>query len=98
MHRRAPERFDRSPGVIAVKIHVQFFSRLRDLVGAAEMDLEVPEGTTATELLETIYSRTPALRDWDKSILVASGVEFVGRDYIVKKDDQISIMPPVQGG
>ncbi len=62
------------------------------------MDLEVPEGTTAADLLATLYSDTPALRDWDKSILVAAGVEIVGRDYVVKPNDEISIMPPVQGG
>ncbi|MEY2573386.1 MAG: molybdopterin synthase sulfur carrier subunit [Verrucomicrobiota bacterium] len=81
-----------------MKVQVQFFSRLRDLVGQSEMDLEVPEQTTAADLLGQLYSRTPALRDWDKSILIASGVEFVGRDYILKPDDQISVMPPVQGG
>jgi molybdopterin converting factor small subunit len=77
---------------------VQFFSRLRDLVGAAEMDLEIPDGATAADLLEKLYSGTAVLRDWDKSILVASGVEFVGRDYLLKNGDQISVMPPVQGG
>lgn len=81
-----------------MKVHVQFFSRLRDLIGAAEMDLDIPDGATAAALLEKLYSRTPALREWDKSILVASGVEFVGRDYVVKSGDQISVMPPVQGG
>jgi len=81
-----------------VKVHVQFFSRLRDLVGASEMDLEVPDKTTAADLLEILYARTAALRDWDKSILVAAGVEFVERDYILKPGDDISIMPPVQGG
>jgi molybdopterin converting factor small subunit len=81
-----------------VKVRVQFFSRLRDLTGKAEIDLEVPEGTTAAGLLEKIYSTTPALRQWDKSILVAAGVEFVGRDYVVNPGDEISIMPPVQGG
>ena len=81
-----------------MKVQVQFFSRLRDLVGTSEMDFEVPERTTAGDLLDTIYSKTPALRDWDKSILIASGLEFVGRDYVVKNGDQISIMPPVQGG
>jgi molybdopterin converting factor small subunit len=81
-----------------VKVRVQFFSRLRDLTGQAEIDLEFPEGTTAADLLEKIYSKTPALRDWDKSILVAAGVEFVGRDYVVNPGDEISIMPPVQGG
>jgi molybdopterin converting factor small subunit len=62
------------------------------------MDLEVPDGTSAAGLLEVLYAKTPALRNWDQSILVASGVEFVGRDYVVRPDDQISIMPPVQGG
>ena len=81
-----------------MKVHVQFFSRLRDLAGRSEMDLDVSAGDTATDLLGLLYSQTPALREWDKSILVASGVEFVGRDYVLKPDDQISIMPPVQGG
>jgi molybdopterin converting factor small subunit len=81
-----------------VKVRVQFFSRLRDLVGAPEMELDVPERTTASDLLEIVYVKTPALRTWDKSILVAAGLEFVGRDYALKADDEISVMPPVQGG
>ena len=81
-----------------MKVHVQFFSRLRDLTGFSETEVEVPEGAKAADLLELLYARTPPLRDWDKSILVASGVEFVGRDYVLKSGDQVSIMPPVQGG
>lgn len=81
-----------------MKIHVQFFSRLRDLAGRSETDLQVPEGAKIADLLEMLYSETPGLLEWDKSILVASGVEFVGRDHVLGKDDQISIMPPVQGG
>jgi molybdopterin converting factor small subunit len=81
-----------------MKVHVQFFSRLRDLAGRSELDLDIPAQGTAADLLDLLYSQTPALREWDKSILVASGVEFVGRDYVLKPDDQISIMPPVQGG
>jgi molybdopterin converting factor small subunit len=81
-----------------MKVHVQFFSRLRDLAGTAAMDLEIPERTTAANLLEIVYAKAPALREWDKSILVAAGVEFVQRDYVVKSGDQISVMPPVQGG
>jgi molybdopterin synthase sulfur carrier subunit len=81
-----------------MRVHVQFFSRLRDLAGVQELELDVANSTTAAELLEILYSTTPALRDWDKSILVAAGVEFVERNYVLKADDQISIMPPVQGG
>ena len=81
-----------------MNVHVQFFSRLRDLAGASEVELEVPQRTTVAELLGILYSRSAALRDWDKSILVGAGVEFVGRDYIIQSGDRISIMPPVQGG
>ena len=81
-----------------MKVSVLFFSRLRDLAGVSEMELDVADSATAADLLEMLYSRTPALRDWDKSILVAAGVEFVGRDYVLQPNAQISIMPPVQGG
>ena len=81
-----------------MKVRVQFFSRLRDLVGTPAMELEVPAGTTAGELLEILYSKTSALRDWDKSLLIAVGVDFVERDYALKPADEVSIMPPVQGG
>ena len=81
-----------------MNVHVQFFSRLRDLAEVSEVELEVPDETRVDELLAILYSRTPALRDWDKSILVAAGVEFVGRDYILQPGNQVSIMPPVQGG
>lgn len=81
-----------------MKVHVQFFSRLRDLAGVEEMELDVPDSTTAADLLEILYSRMPALRDWDKSILIAAGIEFVRRDYVLRPGDKISIMPPGQGG
>jgi molybdopterin converting factor small subunit len=81
-----------------MKLHVQFFSRLRELAGVSEIELELSSGATVADLLELLYLRTPALRDWDKSILVAAGVEFVRRHYVFQPDDRISIMPPVQGG
>jgi molybdopterin converting factor small subunit len=81
-----------------MNLRVQFFSRLRELAGVSEMELDVPDGTKVAALLEVLYSRTAALRDWDKSILVAAGVEFVGRDYVLREGDEVSVMPPVQGG
>jgi MoaD family protein len=81
-----------------MKTHLRFFSRLRDLTGKSEMELDVPEGAKVADLLETLYAQTPALREWDRSILVASGVEFVTRDHALTPGDDISIMPPVQGG
>jgi MoaD family protein len=81
-----------------MKLHLQFFSHLKDIVGASSLDLELAEGATVSALLEDLYVRFPKLRAWDNSILIGAGVEFVERDYVIKKGDEIAIMPPVQGG
>ena len=81
-----------------MKIHVQFYAQLRDLVGMRELDLDVAEGVTVRDLLEEIYAQQPALRPHDKSILIGAGVEFVDRNYELKPNEEIAIMPPVQGG
>jgi molybdopterin converting factor small subunit len=81
-----------------MRVRVHFYSQLRDLAGGEQLDLNLPDKTTVNDLLEKIYQQTPALRSRDKSILVGAGVEFVDRSYTIKPGDEISIMPPVQGG
>jgi molybdopterin converting factor small subunit len=81
-----------------VEVRVRFFSHLRDVASAGELSLQVPRGTTVSDLLQRIYAEKTALRTADKTILVAAGVEFVDRDYVIREGDEVSIMPPVQGG
>jgi MoaD family protein len=81
-----------------MKIHVHFYAQLRDLIGVRELDVDLSEGATVRDLLEKIYAHQPALRSHDKSILIGGGVEFVDRNYRLKPGEEISIMPPVQGG
>ncbi len=81
-----------------MKIHVQFYAQLCDLVGMRELDVELAEDATVHDLIEKIYAHHPALRAHDKSILIGAGVEFVDRNYKLKSGDEIAIMPPVQGG
>jgi MoaD family protein len=79
-------------------VRVQFYAQLSDLTGLRESDVDLPEGATVRDLLERIYSQEPSLRAHKKSILIGAGMEFVDRDYKLKSGDEISIMPPVQGG
>jgi molybdopterin converting factor small subunit len=81
-----------------MKVRVQFFSHLKDIVGDSELEFDLAEGMTAGGLLAELYARHPRLRAWDSSILLGAGVEFVDRDYLLKVGDDIAIMPPVQGG
>jgi molybdopterin converting factor small subunit len=79
-----------------MSVHLQYFSQLRDLKGPEELDLSL--GTTVAGLLEKLYGLLPGLEQWDNCLLVAAGIEYVPRDYVLKPDDTISLMPPVQGG
>ena len=77
---------------------VLFFSQLRDIAGAPELDIKMENGARVSDLLEELYARTPALRAWDNRILIGAGVEFVERDHVLQPNEEIAIMPPVQGG
>ncbi|HEV2965762.1 MAG TPA: MoaD/ThiS family protein [Chthoniobacterales bacterium] len=77
---------------------VRFFAQVRDLIGCDTLDVDLANGAAVSDLLEQVYKRFPAVRSQDKSILVAAGLEFVDRNYKLKSGDEISVMPPVQGG
>ncbi|MGI8436416.1 MAG: MoaD/ThiS family protein [Chthoniobacterales bacterium] len=81
-----------------MKVRIQFFSHLRDAAGVSQLDEDIGEQATVASLLENLYARYPKLRAWDQSILVGAGVEFVERDYVLQPNEEIAIMPPVQGG
>ena len=81
-----------------MKVRAEFYAQLRELIGVHELEVELPQGATVRELLEEIYTRQPALRTHDKSILIGAGLEFVDRNYKLNPGEEIAIMPPVQGG
>ena len=81
-----------------MNVPVQFYAQLRDIAGTSEATVELGSGATAADLLQEIYRRVPSLQSHDKSILVAAGVEFVDRNYVIRPGETIAVMPPVQGG
>ena len=81
-----------------MKVRVQFYAQIRELIAVHELELELQQGADVRQLLEKIYAQKPALRAHDKSILIGAGLEFVDRNYKLKAGEEIAIMPPVQGG
>ena len=81
-----------------MQIAVQFFSQLKEIVGAGEMQIDLAAGATVADLLAQLYVRYPELGKWDRNILIGAGVEFVERAHVIQPNDEIAIMPPVQGG
>lgn len=79
-------------------VKVEFYSLLRDLAGAAELEVDLPDGATVDALLRDLYERHPALAEWDNRLLLAADLDYVERTHAIQPGEVISIMPPVQGG
>jgi molybdopterin converting factor small subunit len=81
-----------------LNVEVQFFSRLRDVAGAASIRVELPAEASLGDLLERLYGDHPGLRAWDAHLLLAVGLDYADRGQKLRAGDIVSIMPPVQGG
>ena len=81
-----------------MKVTVQFFSYLRELTGCAQVNHEIAANTTLAHLQDELIVRFPKLAAMKKSTLLAVGVDYQMRDYVLKNGDEVSLFPPVQGG
>jgi len=81
-----------------MQIPVHFYSYFKDLTGCEQTSETVVEGSTLAELLKKLFQRFPKLAAMERSMLVAVGVDYQSRDYILKDGDEVSLFPPVQGG
>jgi molybdopterin converting factor small subunit len=79
-----------------MRVQLQYFSRLRDLSGPETAEL-APQ-STVRDLLDQLYRTVPGLKDWDKYLLVAVGLDYADRGRILENGETVSLMPPVQGG
>ena len=79
-------------------VSVSFYSYFKDLTGAAQTTESLPDGSTLDALHDRLAERFPKLAAMRKSTLLAVGVEYQSRDYVLKEGDTVSLFPPVQGG
>jgi molybdopterin converting factor small subunit len=81
-----------------MRVTVCFHSYFKDLAGCAESSETVYDGCTLGEFHESLMARFPKLSPMKKSTLIAVGVDYRPRDYILQNGDEVSLFPPVQGG
>jgi molybdopterin converting factor small subunit len=81
-----------------MNVHVIFYSYFKDLTGVARTTEALPEGGTIADLYRQLTARFPKLEAMQKSTLIAVGVDYQGRDYVLREGDEVSLFPPVQGG
>ena len=82
------------------KVHVKvlFFASLKDIVGARQLELDVPAGSTVGDLLSHLEERYPKIRDYRSVVLTSVNEEYAEKSAGVPEGDEVAIFPPVSGG
>ena len=81
-----------------MRVTVCFHSYFKDLAGCARFTETLPDGSTIEDLRNQLVVRFPKLASMRKSTLMAVGVDYQDRHYVLKAGDEVSLFPPVQGG
>jgi molybdopterin converting factor small subunit len=81
-----------------MQIGVQFYSYFKDLAGCAQTSVSLAESATTQDLVQHLCERFPKWAPMQSCALMAVGVEYQGREYVLKHGDEVALFPPVQGG
>ena len=81
-----------------MRVSISFYSYFKELTGCAQTEETLAQGSTLNDLFNQLTTRYPKLAAMQKSTLIAVGVDYQPRDYVLKDGDEVSLFPPVQGG
>jgi molybdopterin synthase catalytic subunit len=88
-----PEQSARS-----IRVRVLFFGAARDIVGAAELELDLANPSTAETAFAQVLAAFPDLRRFGRSLLFALNQEYAPAQREVRDGDELAVFPPVSGG
>jgi molybdopterin converting factor small subunit len=81
-----------------MRVTVCFYSYFKDLTGCARLTEELAAGSTLDDLFSALVVRFPKLGAMQKAALMAVGVDYQPRTYVLRDGEEVSLFPPVQGG
>src|SRR5262249_48154995 len=102
--RNCEARFIEKPSVAFVltsnkmQVRLLFFATLKDIVGARQMQVDVPSGATVSDVLSHLERSYPRIKDYRPIVLTAINEEYVDQAAQLSDGDEVAIFPPVSGG
>lgn len=80
-----------------MKCTIKAFGISKDIIGNRLLELELPEGSTVTDLKKVLFEKYVGFADL-KSLYIALNNDYADEKMILKEGDEIAIIPPVSGG
>jgi molybdopterin synthase catalytic subunit len=81
-----------------MRVRVLFFGVLKELAGKPCDTLDLPEDARVRDLLSSLESKIPRMKDAMASLAVAVNQQYAAAERELKSDDEVALLPPVSGG
>jgi molybdopterin synthase catalytic subunit len=79
-----------------LRVKARFFASHSEIVGRREMEVELSEGATVSDLLEMLRAEYQGLSGL--SFLLAVNRQYVGLETRLREGDEVALIPPISGG
>lgn len=81
-----------------IHVRVLFFAIARDLVGQAQIDVDLPDGSTLADLRRLLVATYPPLEPILPRCLFSINEAYATADSVIPSSAEIACIPPVSGG
>ena len=79
-------------------VNVRLYARLKDVIGARDVTLCLPDGATIAELRDSLGEQYPAVQGILPTVVYAVDEEYVPVSHSLRDGDHVAVIPPVSGG
>lgn len=79
-------------------VRVQPFARIREIVGASDLEREAAPGATAGEVWASLAREFPALAPLERSTRLVRNGAFADSATALADGDELGLLPPFGGG
>lgn len=81
-----------------MRIRLVAFATAAQALGSGSTELDLPDGTTAADLLNHLEASHPALRERREALAIAVDGDLVRPDSPLTPGCEVALLPPVSGG
>jgi molybdopterin converting factor subunit 1 len=81
-----------------MRVRVELFAGLREVIGQREFEVDLPEGASVGDLREGLARDFPKLAPFLPSLVCAVNQEYRSQGYLLQDGDEVALIPPISGG
>lgn len=79
-------------------VRLMLFSVLREKIGQAHLEMELPEGSTAADAIDGLFLEHPRGAPYRPQVRIAVNCEYVDGTCALHDGDEVALITPVSGG